>query len=61
MKLKDLFEFRAVPAVGPDASRPTPVSNVKTTPPDPEEYCKDRVWCEKKKKKDKKNETRRTT
>jgi mannose-6-phosphate isomerase-like protein (cupin superfamily) len=28
-KLKELLEFKAVPAVGPDANRPTPVSNLQ--------------------------------
>lgn len=48
--LKDLLEFRAVPATGPDASRPTPVSNLahwgKSNAPLPDEFCQDRTWCE---------------
>ena len=52
MKLKDILEFNAV-GMGPggDASRPTPVANVKVSPPLPDELCKDRTYCERKKKK----------
>lgn len=53
MKLKELFEFRAVPMVGPDVNRPTPVANMKVSPPLPDELCKDRTYCERKKKKKK--------
>lgn len=37
MKLKDLKEFRAVPAIGPDANRPTPVTFRSMAPPLPDE------------------------
>ena len=53
MKLRDIFEFRVVGMAGGDASRPTPVSNVKVSPPLPDELCKDRTYCERKKKKKK--------
>ncbi len=54
MKLKDILEFNAV-GMGPggDASRPTPVANAKVSPPLPDELCKDRTYCERKKKKKK--------
>ena len=46
MKLKDLLEFNAV-----GNNRPTPVANMKVSPPLPDELCKDRTYCERKKKK----------
>ena len=58
MKLSDLFEFKAVPVVGPDASRPTPASSLQkwglVNHPLPHQLCKDRDWCEQKEKKKKK-------
>lgn len=51
MKLSELFEFKAVPAVGPDVNRPTPVTFKQMVPPSEEEWCKDRSFCERKKKK----------
>lgn len=48
MKLKDLLEFNAV-----GNNRPTPVANMKVSPPLPDELCKDRTYCERKKKKKK--------
>lgn len=35
--IKDLMEFRAVPGVGPDADRPTPVVSRRMAPPLPHE------------------------
>lgn len=59
MKLQDIIEFRAVPVVGPDASRPTPSASVQKygviNEPLPHQYCKDRDWCEQKEKKKKKS------
>lgn len=48
MKLIDIFEFTAV-----GNNRPTPVANAKVSPPLPDEMCKDRTYCERKKKKKK--------
>lgn len=58
MKLSELLEFNAVPVVGADASRPTPVSALQgwglVNAPLPHQFCKDRDWCEQKEKKKKK-------
>lgn len=37
MKLKDFFEFHAVPAVGPKVDRPTPVTFRRMSPPLPQQ------------------------
>ena len=55
MKLEELFEFRAVPAFGPDASRPTPVTTRRRPLPLPHELCQDRDWCEDRERKRKKS------
>ena len=58
MKLSDLFEFNAVPVVGPGASRPTPAASLQhygtVNAQLPHQFCKDRTWCEQKEKKKKK-------
>lgn len=59
MKLKEVFAYKAVPGIGVgDANRPTPVSNIKVSPPLPDELCQDRTYCERKKKKKKKRKLR---
>lgn len=59
MKLKEVFAYRAVPSSGIGTDRPTPVSNIKVSPPLPDELCKDRTYCERKKKKKKRHVIKR--
>jgi hypothetical protein len=54
MKLKDLLEFSAV-----GNNRPSPGANIHVSPPLPDELCKDRTYCENKKKKRSKDEINR--
>lgn len=53
MKLSDIFENTSIQVVG--NNRPTPVASLQhhgiTNAPLPHELCKDREWCERKKKK----------
>lgn len=53
MKLSDIFENTSIGVVG--NNRPTPVASLQhhgiTNAPLPHELCKDREWCERKKRK----------
>lgn len=58
MKLFELTSVKIVPNVGPDTNRTTPVSALQNwghvNAPLPDEFCKGREWCERKKKKKRK-------